>query len=219
MQNPFYLWTIVMLFPCSTGYSQSINISWKRPVHYQDYFYENYDPGPFHVIDLYVEKPLKSEYFSVGAEVIYANYRPNLVGVYEEYFSKDDYYDRSIALGINARVYTLPFKIRGFVELGLQGNYLWMRQPIVIPHAFGAYTEVITHEQFAMSATLATGFSLGGPRVKWEPYIQYGMIDPMKEMWREQYMTGSVGRVRKNSNEGWIISPVVIKVLLGKIEE
>lgn len=200
--------------------SQDINIAWRRmldwsidPVRIES---GHYDYRPFQMIDILVEKPLENEWLSVGGEFCYGNYHPYRSSVSVLYGKEKDYYDRSYALGVFARVYTRPRVFRLFAQLTPFVNYIQIHQPIEIKHDFGVYLGTVDHEQWVFSQTLAVGFSLGGKRLRWEPYFQGGIASPISESWRGSFVLASTGALNISGTSQWestfIVVPLAIKI-------
>lgn len=178
----------------------------------QDLFYTRYKPHPFQLLDLYIEKPMSTTNFSVGLEAIYANYHPDLDDTRYDILNRKGFHDRSYALGIIGRWYTKPHSFRFFAEVGLHANYVHIKEPVVIEHYYGTYIHIIENRQSAISGTLAIGFSIGSKLVRWEPYIQYGVISDIYQSKGGVALIGSVGRIE--GKPGIIFSLANIKIRL-----
>ena len=196
-------------------YGQDLNISWKRVADLAVYVYEDgtkLERAPFAVFDFYLEKPLKSPNYSLGLDLAYANYHPKLNYEYNYLGDRKQFYDRSFSVGLVGRAYTRPRVFRWFGEISVYGNYLHIKQPVVIEHSYGTYERIIDNEKVLISGSIAVGFSLGGKRLRWEPYVQWGVMPTVSDKRADILAISSIGMVR--SNHSYIIAPAVIKVML-----
>ncbi len=201
------------LFPKVHG--QELYLSWKRIADGAAYVYEDgtkLERAPFAVFDFYVEKPLKSPNYSLGLDLAYANYHPKLNYKYNYLGDRKQFYDRSFSIGVVGRAYSRPRAFRLFGEVALYGNYLHIKQPVVIEHSYGTYERIIDNEKLLLSGSIAVGFSLGGRRLRWEPYIQWGIMPTVSDKRADILAISSIGMVR--SNHSYFIAPAVLKVML-----
>lgn len=201
-------------------FAQDMNIGWRRmldlsidPARIESGYY---DYHPFQLIDILVEKPLKNNWLSIGGEFCFGNYHPYRSSVSILHGKEKDYYDRSYAVGAFARVYTRPRVFRLFAQLTTFANYIQIHQPIEIKHDFGVYVGSVDHKQWVFSQTLAVGFSLGGKRLRWEPYVQGGLASPITKQWRKSFALGSTGTLDISGSDQWnstiMLVPLAIKV-------
>lgn len=217
------LLALILFFSGATR-AQKLNISWKRMGDLAFYSDENdfnfysgendlYDQSLWDVFNIYIEKPLKSDYFTIGLDLSYGNYHQVLSDKYDYLGDSKQFYDRSVAIGLSGRAYTKPFVIRGFAEATVYGNFIRVHQPVVIKHSFGSYDRIIHNDQLAASGSLALGISLGGDRFRYEPYFQFGWISELGEKRAGTVMVSSIGVVKNSDRESFFFTPFAVKVL------
>ncbi len=75
--------------------SQKVNVGWKRIGDATLYFNEGnrYEYNPLQLFNIYLEKPLRSPHFSLGLDLSYGNYTPNLPDQYDYLGTNKQFYD------------------------------------------------------------------------------------------------------------------------------
>ncbi len=195
--------------------AQELYISWKRIADLAGYVYEDgnkLERARFAVFNFCIEKPLKSSNYSLGLDLAYANYHPRLNYKYNYLGDRKQFHDRSFSVGVLGRAYTRPRVFRLFGEVAVYGNYLHIKQPVVIEHSYGTYERIIDNEKVLISGSIAVGFSLGNKRFRWEPYVQWGVMPSVSDKRAGLLAISSIGMVR--SNHSYIIAPAVLKIML-----
>ncbi len=168
---------------------------------------------PPNLVHIQLEREQKSRSLAFGVELLRNNYHHNLPSYYEKVITdKNDYYDRTLSVGVFARGYKDWGIVRFYVQLSVYYNDLKVRQPIVIPYIYGTYIDEINADYQLFSGAVAFGYSIGTEHWRFEPYFQIG-ISELPSTYREPFvMVGSVGAMRaRPSNIGIILTPISIK--------
>lgn len=218
---------IIVILCIGLSANAQLSLTWKRMADVTLYFNDDSDKIENQLFDahnFYLEKTLKNKAFSLGLDLAYSEYHPNLNSSYDYLGGNQEFYDRSFSVGVSGRWYCkAPWsgridnpnvKFNFYAELSLYGNHLHINQPIVIEHDFGTYERIIDEVHYFISGSFASGFSWGGSRWRWEPYMQFGLMPTINDKRANLVAVSSIGMA--HSYFSFFITPLALKVILFK---